>query len=215
MVVVAAAVVSGCSSSTPQAIPDPGGLFKTSVPANTSLGALTADQAGELCMEFQAADHSYLVTGVTSEEACREIAFELTGTPANYGSDGGTDGGSFLTACQGAYDQCKQQAAGGPGLVCFFPISGCGATVELFSACMNEIANSDPIASCVTTPTCAAAAAAGTLVVDAGGSETACTTGQGAPPLPACDRLSQECPNVGIYDPYCPFVAAPSLRRVF
>ena len=203
MVAAAAAVVSGCCSSAPQAISDPGGPFKTSVPANTSLGALTADQAQELCMDFQTADHSYLITGVTSEETCRDIAFELVGTPVTYGTnDGGTDGGSFLSACEDAYDQCKQHAASRPGLVCFFPISGCGATVELFSACMNEIANSDPIATCVTTPTCAAAAAAGTLLVDAGGSGPACITGQGEPPLPACDRLSQECPNVGIYDPY-------------
>ncbi len=112
------------------------------------------------------------------------------------------DGGTFLSACEAAYDSCHQQADGNPGLICIVPIAGCSATVELLSACLNEIANSDPIATCVTDSTCAMAAATGSVFNDAGVGP--CFGGSQAtvPSLPACDRLRQQCPNVGVFDPY-------------
>jgi hypothetical protein len=203
LLVVVVVVSVGCgSSSPPPAIQDPGGPFHTNVPSGASLGTLTTAQAQELCTEFAAADQSYLISATTAESTCRIAGLEGGGSPPSPSApDGGADGGTFLSACQAAYDSCHQQLADNPGLTCIVPIAGCNATVELLSACLNEIANGDPIATCVTVPTCATAAATGSVAVSGVGPCSGVSDAAG-PPLPACDRLWQQCPNVGVFDPY-------------
>jgi hypothetical protein len=188
----------GCGSSTaPAPIPDPGGPFQTSVPPNTSLSALTIAQSQELCNEVSAAEQAYLAQAIIYESTCRMIGIEGANLSVNAARDGGADGGSWLSACQGAYDSCeKDQKDNLP--VCELP-PGCGATVELLSACLNEIANTDPVATCLTTPTCAMFAAAGPTTPDAGISS--CGSGSG-PPLLACARLQQQCPAAVVFNPY-------------
>lgn len=185
----------GCGSSSPPAIPDPGGPFHTDVPPNTSLDALTDAQFQELCGEVSAANQAYLTGGIGNENTCRIMGLD---TKASLTDGGGADGGTFLSACQTAYDDCKQKATTYPPTACEVPGNGCAATVELLSACLNEIANTNPVAACVSVPTCAMAAATGSTAVDAG---TPCTTG-GGPSLPACDRLRQQCPSSPALSPY-------------
>jgi hypothetical protein len=185
----------GCGSSTPPApIPDPGGPFHTKVPSDTTLDALTADQTQELCDEILVAERAYLSWAIVNELTCREGAIEAANLSAKEPRDGGAGDGAFLSACQNAYDYCEQNSASPP--LCQLPTS-CGATVELLSACLNEIANTDPVTACVTTPTCAMFAA-GSTGLDAGAS--ICQTG-GGPPLPACARLWQQCPGAQIFEP--------------
>ena len=107
--------------------------------------------------------------------------------------------------CQAAYDQCKQDLTATQTSPCV-PLSTaayskCGATVELLSACLNEIANTHPIAACVTTSTCATAADAGAKIYAGSRLNGVCLKSDGGPSLPACTRLQQECPQV-IFNPY-------------
>jgi hypothetical protein len=192
----------GCESSTPLApIPDPGGPFQSSVPPETPIDKLTVAQYEELCSKAGGAP--YLNDGLVVELTCRQQGLEVAwNLPLDGGSgDGGADGGgSFLSACQADYDNCIQQLSGG-ATACGIPVYTCTATVELLTACFNEIANSDPAAACLTTPSCAMAVAAGTTTPDAGFIPIgACPNG---PPRPACKRLAQQCPGALIdYDPY-------------
>jgi hypothetical protein len=191
----------GCTSAAPPApIPDPGGPFHTSVPPQTSLDALTGAQFQELCGEVSAAQQAYLLTGINSEISCREVSLEdavLLGADGSARTsppqDGGVDGGAFLAACQADYRRCEQQSMQDLA-PCGLIIYGCRETVELLSACLNEIANTNPIAACVKIPTCAEAAAAGTTRWDAGA--IGCPQVDGGPSLPACARLQRECPGV-------------------
>jgi hypothetical protein len=190
---------SGCgSSAAPAPIPDPGGPFQTSVPPNTPIDALTGPQYIELCNEISSAP--YLMSGLLLEMNCRESGFEVANTPPPDGGipDGGPDGGSFLSRCQAAHDKCIQQPGLGGG-TCTLPVYTCAAPVELLSACINEIANTDPTATCAGFPSCAMIAAAGSTKYD-GGSVGSCP---GAPSLPACTRLGTQCPGaLGSFDPY-------------
>jgi hypothetical protein len=189
----------GCGSSTPPLapIPDPGGPFQTTVPSDASLGALTSEQYLELCNELAAAP--YLDPGLVRELTCRQGGLEAAWNLPIGGSqdggadggirDGGADGGSFLSVCQAAYDNCQQILL--PSSVCPLPslsYSGCTAAVELLSACVNELANTDPVATCLSAPSCATAAATGS----AGNIPTGpCPSG----PSPACTRLAEQCPG--------------------
>ncbi len=200
-----------CGSSTPLApIPDPGGPFHTNVPPNTSLGALTDDQRQELCGEMAAAEQTYSNPAILGEQTCRQIALEAypvsVATDGGFGlydagtRDGDADGGSFLSVCQAAYDHCKQTSDNSPGSCALPTPFSCSATVELLSACYNEIANANPVAACVTAPTCAEAVASGTFRhggYDA--SLAACPGHTGGPALPACLRLDQQCPGAVFY----------------
>lgn len=193
----------GCGSSAPLApIPDPGGPFHTNVPPNTTLDALTIDQSHELCSEVSAAEQAYLVPALSWESTCRVLGIEAGNMSAGGTQDGGADGGTFLSVCQAAYDNCEQKILNEPLPACELP-SDCGATVELLSACLNEIANTDPVAACVTTPTCAMVAAVGsTTRYDAGSAFCPHNDGDG-PSLPACVRLRQQCLTAAIVlDPY-------------
>jgi hypothetical protein len=198
----------GCTSSPPPPIPDPGGPFHTSVPPNTTLDALTDTQFQELCGEVSAAQQAYLAGAVTSEGACRELGVEdavrfgpdgsVRPSPLEPG-DGGADG-AFLSACQADYQGCEQQAMANPP-PCGLILDGCGETVELLSACLNEIANTNPVATCVSVPSCAQVAAAGTLRYDAG--NIGCQPSDGGPSLPACYRLQSHCPEaLGTNNPW-------------
>ena len=136
------------------------------------------------------------VTWISAETTCRVHGLEAAGSPTS----GGADAGSFLSACQAAYESCKQKNATYLPPACKVPPSGCTATVELLSACLNEIGNSDPITACVTEPTCTAAAATGSKGLDAGVSPCDIIANSG-PSLPACDRLQQQCPSSPIFSP--------------
>lgn len=197
----------GCGSSASPAIPDPGGPFHTNVPPDTTLGALTIDQAQELCTEFFAADHAYLITAVDTEAACRYGSLGVAEAWSNSRDGGasfdagGDDGGSVSSVCQSLYDTCERDRANAVGLSCVVPAAGCGATVELFSACLNEIAGSDPVGRCVTTPICGTDA--GATAFDASVTPNSCLgLASGEPAMPACDRLERQCPNIGVFDPY-------------
>ena len=109
---------------------------------------------------------------------------------------GGADD-RWLSACQAAHDACETTPRSPPP--CGLP-TGCGATVELLSACLNEIANTDPVAACVTIPTCATAAAMPTT-----GESFGCPTSGSGPSLPACVRLAQECHTAASLIPYLPY----------
>jgi len=189
----------GCGSPSPSAapapIPDPGGPFQTGVPANTTLDALTNDQSRELCSEVSAGEQAYGLDGIIREETCRSTGVEAAGLSAAT-RDAGADG-PWLSACQAAYDDCETIHRTPPP--CELP-TRCGATVELLSACLNEIANSDPIAACVASPTCAMAAAGPTTT-----SFGRCPIGGSGPSLPACVRLGQECPTTLGLIPYSDF----------
>ena len=197
----------GCESSPPPTpIPDPGSPFHTSVPPNTTLDALTGDQWQELCGEVSAAEKAYLVPGILAESTCRQISLEdgTVGLSVPGTGDGGADGGSFLSVCQAAYENCEKENSMAEPPSCGLDVSGCRATVELLSACLNEIANTNPVAACVTIPTCAEAAAAGTTRYDAGIVPLGtCPKSGGGPSLPACARLQPQCPGVLLSnDPY-------------
>jgi len=176
----------GCGSSAPPLapIPDPGGPFQTSVPPTATLGALTSEQYMELCSELAAAP--YLEPGLLRELTCRQGGIEAANLVSLGIADAGADGGSFLSVCQAAHDKCQQRPI--DSWPCFLPY-GCTATVELLSACVNELANTDPVATCLSAPTCAMVAATGSQGVIATGP---CPNG----PSPACTRLAQECPGV-------------------
>ena len=203
---------SSASSAPPAPIPDPGGPFHTSVPPNTSLDALTNDQLKELCSEVSAGEQAYGLDGITWEDTCRTTGIEGADfTAGNHLSAGTRDGGAddgWLSACQAAYDDCETAPRHPPP--CGLP-TGCGATVELLSACLNEIANTDPVAACVTTPTCAMAAATPTTPWGDPGpcpqlkATTINPTGGSVPSLPACVRLGQECPTATSLIPYSPY----------
>jgi hypothetical protein len=196
---VACVLGLGCSSSTPPLapIPDPGGPFHTSVPTDTRLDALTGDQWQELCGEVSAAEKAYLVSAISAESVCRELSFEILSVAADGGvSPIAADAGSFLSACQARYDDCEQQNLTASPPPCGLEVTGCGATVELLSACLNEIANTNPVAACVTLPTCAEAAAAGTTRSDAGSRPFGTCPNDSKPSLPACARLQPQCPGV-------------------
>ena len=156
-----------CNSSAPAPIPDPGGPFHTDVAPGTKLGALATDQTAALCIDVEVADQAYLRDAVNAEASCRDGALGATEAAARYDEtyDGGVDGGSLLSACQSMYRQCPRH---NDTTVCLVPVSGCGATVELLSACMNEIANANRSARCVDVPTCAQAADSGWTETDAG-----------------------------------------------
>ena len=187
-------LVMSCNSSAPAAIPDPGGPFHTNVAPDTTLGSLTNDQTAELCVELEVANQAYLLDAVNAEVQCRSGAVGVTEAAARYDEshDGGADGGSLLSACQSSYDRCQRDDATS---VCLVPVSGCGATVELLSACINEIANADPLARCVNVPTCDQAADSGWTTETNAGSGPCFGSGS-APPLPACERLTSQCPNI-------------------
>jgi hypothetical protein len=185
LLLIAAGATWGCSRDTPAPIPDPGGPFHTYVAADKPLSALTAAETQELCAEISNAEASFLNGAVVAEETCRGFSVGFTDA-----------GAGFLTACQAEYDKCKRQMAGNNGaLNCPFPAPGCNAPVELVSACMNEMAATNPISTCVVQPTCEAAAAS-PQPVDAGTPDLS-----SLPPMPACERLGQECPTVGFVYP--------------
>jgi len=175
----------GCGSSAPPLapIPDPGGPFQTSLPPNTTLDALTSEQYQDLCNELAAAP--YLEPGLARELTCREEGVEAANLVSLGIGDAGADGGSFLSVCQAAHDKCQQQPI--LSSPCTVP-AYCTATVELLSACVNELANTDPLATCLSAPTCAMVAATGSDGVIATGP---CPNG----PSPACTRLEQQCPG--------------------
>jgi hypothetical protein len=175
----------GCGSSAPPLapIPDPGGPFQTSVPPTTTLDALTNDQYQELCNELSAAP--YLESGLLRELTCRQGGIEVANAASLGTGDGGADGGSFLSVCLAAHDKCLQSLSSSSP--CSL-LPGCTATVELLSACANELANTDPVATCLSVPSCAMVAATGTAGVIATGP---CPNG----PSPACTRLAQQCPG--------------------
>jgi hypothetical protein len=192
----------GCgSSSPPPPISDPGGSFHTNVSPTKTLGALSDADVAELCSEFATADQSYLHDAVTREVTCRESALEA----AHWGNSLPLDGGTFLSVCQAAYDQCQQEVSMVTSTPCIVPAPGCTATVELLSACLNEIANTNPIAMCANLPTCATASLGGP---DGGKFPTLtgpcwATASVPTPSLPACDRLQQQCLGVDTrFNPY-------------
>lgn len=191
------AFILGCSSSPPPPIPDPGGPFHTDVSPGATLGALAADQAEALCVQLAVANQSYLRAAVESEAACRGGAVGITTAAARQQEllDGGVDAGGLLSVCQKTYDGCRRDLSS----PCIVPAPGCAATVELLSACLNEIANSDPLAKCVTTPTCGEAADAGWTPAAGAGP---CGAAPNAPSLPACARLFSQCPDLALLDPY-------------
>ena len=176
----------GCGSSAPPLapIPDPGGPFQTSVPPTTTLDALTSEQYQDLCNELAAAP--YLEPGLNREWSCRVGGSEAANLASHGVGDAGADGGSFLSVCQATHDKCQQRPIASSS--CFLGY-GCTATVELLSACVNELANTDPVATCLSAPTCAMVAATGSQGVIATGP---CPIG----PSPACTRLAQQCPVV-------------------
>jgi hypothetical protein len=176
---------AGCGSSAPPLapIPDPGGPFQTSVPPNRTLDALTSEQYQELCNELAAAP--YLQQGLNREWTCRVEGIEFANRTSLGIGDGGADGGSFLSVCQAAHDNCQQQPIFSSP--CSVP-AHCTATVELLSACVNELANTDPVATCLAIPSCAMVAATGKADPISIGP---CPNG----PSPACTRLAQQCPG--------------------
>jgi hypothetical protein len=153
------------------------------VPPNTTLDALTSEQYLDLCNELAAAP--YLEPGLARELTCREEGIEAANLASLGIADGGADGGSFLSMCEAAHDYCQQQPISSSP--CSVP-AYCTATVELLSACINELANTDPVATCLSAPSCAMVAATGKVGVIATGP---CPNG----PSPACTRLAQQCPG--------------------
>ena len=178
LLLIAAGATWGCSCDAPAPIPDPGGPFHTNVAANKSLSSLTDGEVQDLCTAILIADKSFLIDAITTEEVCRGDSVSRTDA-----------GAEFLTACQAAYDNCKGDLASGHGaLGCPLPALGCNATVDLVSACLNELAATNPVSTCVHLPTCEAAA---NPPFDGGTRDLS-----NLPARPACDRLGQECPDV-------------------
>lgn len=177
LLLIAAGATGGCPRDAPPPIPDPGGPFHTNVAANKSLSSLTDGEVQDLCTAILIADQSFLLEAITSEEVCRGDSV--------YRTDAGA---GFLTACQTAYDNCKGDLASSHAIGCPLPAPGCNATVELVSACLNELAATNPVSTCVGLPTCEQAA---NPPFDAGTRDLS-----NLPPRPACDRLGQECPDL-------------------
>jgi hypothetical protein len=204
---VVLATGGGCGSSVQTPIPDPGGPFHTNVAGNRTLGSLTVDEVAQLCNDLQSADRAFLTTAAVYQETCLEFGYEAAfavdaGTaPIDSGgpeaADAGTgpvDGGSpdanvYQRVCQREYDHCLSQQTGSVGLSCPLPVPGCSATVELASACLNEIAAADPISLCTGNQGCGAASAIEPVLP---------TPPKIAdlPSTPACDRLQKECSTV-------------------
>jgi hypothetical protein len=184
-----------CGSAAPAPIPDPGGPFQTAVPSTKSLSALNAGEVQQLCSDFATTDRAFLSTAVARETACRVTSTDS----ARHASAGGTDAGTFLTLCQASYDSCQQEGTALLEAVsCPLPAAaGCNATVELLSACINEIATVNWIARCVTVLSCDMAA------TNESPADAASQTPSDLPPEPACDRLAQQCPTTTLVGDPC------------
>jgi hypothetical protein len=197
-----------CGSSAPAPIPDPGGPFHTNVSANKTLGSLTSDETLELCNDLHAADGTFLVRAYATQVTCLLNGYAAaslvdagtgsvdSGTAnaadAGFGQvDGGAANGTiYQRACQSEYDSCVATLMNGGDLFsCPLPAPGCSASVELLSACLNEVAAADPISLCTGTEGCSAASAVEAVLPTPPKSAS-------LPPTPACARLTQECPTV-------------------
>jgi hypothetical protein len=164
-------------------VPDPGGPFSTTVPANKPIGSLGLVEVDTLCRDVAKAYYSFLNGAVKIDSRCRVSASLLAQEEQ---SDPLLDGGGFT--CDQAYDECVHAEPPTEPFMCWIPIPSdlpvpqqCDATVGDVSACINEIGALDPLGACVTGPACD------------GGTATA-----SAPPpasaLPACARLYRICP---------------------
>lgn len=182
-------VVAAACGSTPAApIPDPGGPFQTTVPDTETISKLTASDAQQLCKDLTMAYGTFLTGGLTAETTCRIAGIEAAATS----TDGGTyqeDAGTYQANCQATYETCKQELSSAPvDYFCPLPAANCHATVELLSACLNEIAAGEPSQMCIGVPTC--------NMISEGqpGTRTPQPELADLPPLPACVRLYQQCP---------------------
>lgn len=190
------AVVAAACGSTPEApIPDPGGPFQTTVPATEVISKLSIADANQLCNDLTVAYRTFLSGGLVTEETCRNIGIEA----AVRSTDGGTfqeDAGTYQANCQAAYDQCQRQQIADPlAYSCPAPVPGCNATVELLSACLNEIAAAEPLRLCIEPPSCD--------MISEGQTITPTTPPKLAdlPPTPACDRFNRQCPSMAFSYP--------------
>jgi hypothetical protein len=188
---------AGACGSTPQApIPDPGGPFQTTVPASETISKLTASEAQQLCSDLTVAYQTFLGGAVDTEVTCRTSGVEAAAQSIRagvYQEDAGADqkdAGSYQGTCQAAYDNCKQELSGTPGGYCPLAAIGCNATVELLSACLNEIAAGEPIQMCIGLPTC------DMISEDQPVTQTPPPKMSDLPRLAACVRLSQQCPSM-------------------
>ena len=173
LVALVVLVAGGCGSSALAPIPDPGGPFHTNVAADKTLGSLTAEETLELCNDLESADSAFLLTAAVSQEVCLQNGYAAASlVDAGTGSvdsgaadaaDAGTgqvdsaaaNGNVYQRACQNEYNSCLADLMSSPDLfACPLPASGCSATVELLSACLNEIAAADPISLCTGTQGC-------------------------------------------------------------
>lgn len=156
---------------------------------------VSATEAQQLCSDLTAAYKTFLGGTVGAESTCRIFGAEAAAQPA----DGGTlqnDGGTPQANCQAAYDNCKQELSGTPvGYYCPLPATNCNATVEILSACLNEIAAGEPIEMCIGLPTCAMITPGETVT------QTPPPKASDLPPLPACLRLYQQCPPLDFIYP--------------
>ena len=210
-VVLVAGVACGSPMETP--IPDPGGPFHTNVSASKTLGSLTADETSELCNDLKGADSAFLLTAAVSQEVCLQNGYAAASLidagsgPVDSGAadaadpgggpvdSGAADASVYQRACQSEYNRCLADVMKSPQLFdCPLPVEGCSATVELLSACLNEIAAADPISLCTGTQGCSAAAAVETAL-------PASPNIASLPPTPACGRLTRECPTVSFTFP--------------
>ena len=112
-------------------------------------------------------------------------------SPVDGGANSADGGNDYQRACQSAYDTCTAnlRTFSSSLFACPLPAQGCGASVELLSACVNEIAAADPISLCTGTGGCGVAS-------DVGATLPTPPKLASLPPTPACARLTQECPTV-------------------
>jgi hypothetical protein len=189
LVPILAVVAAACGSTPPALILDPGGPFQTTVAATETISQLTTSDVQQLCKDLTTAYGTFLTGGLTAETTCRIAGVEAAASS----TDGGTyqeDAGTYQANCQATYETCKQELSDDPiGYLCPLPAANCNATVELLSACLNEIASGEPSQMCIGFSTC-------NMISEGQPAETQTPPPRLAdlPPLPACLRLHQQCP---------------------
>ncbi len=181
----------GCGSSDAPAsndgppVPDPGGPFKASIASSLRIDTLTLAESDTLCRDIADAYYGFLAGAITTANVCGATAVTTTSETSGL-SDGGLDAGGV---CSTVYAECARMEPPAGPFFCPIPSPGhvpqpCDATVGDLSACLNELAASDPVAACRTSPTCDAGAQTD---VDA----------QPHPAAPACDRVRRICLALG------------------